>query len=61
MEIKDSMVALGVPFGLIAGAGVGVVTPSIGIVMGAGYGMVAGIILGVIAQVLMGKFSGGEG
>ncbi len=61
MEVKDSMVALGVPFGLIAGAGIGVVKPSLGIVMGAGYGMVAGIVLGAIAQILLNKFSDGEG
>ncbi len=57
MSIGENKVALGVPFGLLAGAAFGILKPSLGLVMGAGYGMIVGIIVGAIAQTVGDKSS----
>ncbi len=57
MSIGENKVALGVPFGLLAGAAFGLSIPSLGLVMGAGYGMIVGIIIGAVAQAVGGESS----
>ena len=57
MEARESLVAMGVPFGMLIGAGVGLVWPALGLVMGAGYGLVIGLVIGAIAQTVLNKLT----